>query len=89
MDLQKALKEAYMSGVAEAQIGDQIKDVAFDYEGMANAYAETKVENLGLFNVTNRSEVLGKFYIHLSELAIIEDTCRNDKEMEEAINKFK
>ena len=60
MDLQKALKEAYMSGIAEAQIGDQIKNVAFDYEGMANAYAKTKVENLGLFNVSNSVEKILK-----------------------------
>lgn len=46
------------------------------------------VKKLNIDDVNNQRELLGKFYIHLSEQAVIHDTCRNDEEMEEAIRKF-
>ena len=48
----------------------------------------TEAKQCDIHVVGSRRKLLGKFYIHLSELAIIEDDCRNDKQMEQAINKF-
>jgi len=48
-----------------------------------------EVKKLNIDDVSKaKAELLGKFYMHLSEQAIIDDVCRNDAEMEEAIRKF-
>ena len=50
---------------------------------------ERIVKTCNIHNVSKaKDELLGKFYIHLSEQAIIDPCCRNDEEMEEAIGKF-
>jgi hypothetical protein len=45
MNLEKLLKDAYMSGVTEAQIAEQVPNMHFDFDGMANAYAKQQVKN--------------------------------------------
>jgi hypothetical protein len=59
MDIEKMLKEAYMSGVIEAQIGEQVPNMSFDFDGMANAYAKSKVKELNIQNVSNRCRRCG------------------------------
>ena len=71
-------------------INDELtSDTSYRY-GILVGYkmSQQQVKKLNIDDVSNQRELLGKFYIHLSEQAIIDDTCRNDKEMEEAISKF-
>lgn len=58
MDIEKELREAYLSGVTEAQAAAEIKGVRFNFEGMANGYAQTKVKELIIHGVSNRRELL-------------------------------
>ena len=58
MNLEKMLKDAYMSGVIEAQVAEQIPNMSFDFEGMANAYAQSKVKELNIPDVVQQSEQL-------------------------------
>ena len=53
MDLEKMLKNAYMSGVIEAQIAEQVSNMNFDFDGMANTYAQNKVKELNISNEKN------------------------------------
>lgn len=53
MNLEKMLKDAYMSGVTEAQVAEQIPNMKFDFEGMANAYAQSKVKELNIPDVSD------------------------------------
>lgn len=40
------LKDAYLSGVAEAQVASMVPNVSFDFDSMANAYAQSQVKEL-------------------------------------------
>ena len=51
MNLEKMLKDAYMSGVTEAQVAEQIPNMKFNFEGMSNAYAQSKVKELNIPDV--------------------------------------
>lgn len=64
MNLEKLLKDAYMSGVTEAQIAEQIPNMHLDFDGMANAYAKQQVKNnVVLPDVSNRA---GEFAVWLN-----------------------
>ena len=52
MDLEKLLKEAYISGVVEAQIAEKIPNMIFNFDGMATAYAQQQLKNLTITGVS-------------------------------------
>lgn len=54
MNIEKLLKEAYLNGFEDAQITDKVKGLKFDYNGMAEHYAQTKVKNLDICGVMPR-----------------------------------
>jgi len=83
-------QEQYTELEKEAQKWlDETDTMQFSQMELLTMFAAKKVKDYDLLhNVSNQRELLSKFYIHLSEHAIIDDTCRNDKEMEEAISKF-
>ncbi|MCP4336987.1 MAG: hypothetical protein GY679_04040 [Mycoplasma sp.] len=51
MDIEKELREAYLSGVIEAQAAAKITGMRFNFEGMANGYTQTKVKELIIHGV--------------------------------------
>lgn len=51
MNLEKMLKDAYMSGVTECQVASEVPNMSFDFDGMANAYAQSKVKKLNIPDV--------------------------------------
>jgi hypothetical protein len=61
MDLKELLKEAYASGVAEAQAAEQMPNTSFDFDSMSRAYAQSKVENLCLFSISQKRKVIISF----------------------------
>ena len=54
MNIEKMIKDAYMCGVTEAQVAEQIPNMSFDFEGMANAYAKSEVNK----NIKQQSKQL-------------------------------
>ena len=58
MNIEKLLKEAYLNGFEDAQITDKVKGLKFDYNGMAEHYAQTKVKNLDIPRVSEAKRKL-------------------------------
>lgn len=61
------LKDAYMSGVTEAQVAEQIPNMSFDFEGIANAYAESKVKELNIPDVSDILPDYMEWWYNLSD----------------------
>jgi DMSO/TMAO reductase YedYZ molybdopterin-dependent catalytic subunit len=54
MSIKAEIIKAYLSGVTEAQIAEQMPDMDFDFDGMATAYAQQAVENIDAISSDSR-----------------------------------
>ena len=57
MNLELIIKNAYMSGVVDAQLASKIPHMRFDFDGMCNAYTQTNINELNTLGTVNQNEL--------------------------------
>lgn len=80
------LRDAYLTGVKEKTFADQMNWLDYDYEAMGGAYAGAVVNNGVLDDVSNRRELLKKWWKYFDEESVAVN-C-DEHEREEVINHF-